>query len=272
MEELLNRKKRFRRASYSKLETVFPDRSLKNFRQLFFITTMFSRCNTIAFFVVLVALIIFGGVNDKEAINLYLHELQTLSDHRIKQDQIQHIKFFYKSNRNKDPLREERHKVRHEFESKKRRLKSQWESKYSLSWPSIKKSRQPSMLENKKGVFSVKRVFNENLPIIKESAYEAHHIVPINAGGINVWWNITPLSPRNHAILHESIEEKACFSHDIIHRTIMRFLLRLQCMFQEIFGKYINKKGTNYAAQRIPALYGTMPQISAEHIPTAYNA
>ena len=87
--------------------------------------------------------------------------------------------------------------------------------------------------------------------IVKESPYEAHHIVPINAGGINQWWNITPLSSKNHKLLHESIEEKACFSHDFIHQKVMRFILRIQMLFNSIFSGYINKKGTNYAGIEI---------------------
>jgi hypothetical protein len=61
--------------------------------------------------------------------------------------------------------------------------------------------------------------------------FEAHHVIPIHAGGINESRNISPLTSQNHYLLHESLEEKACFSHDFIRRIIIRFILKIQIFF-----------------------------------------
>lgn len=171
-----------------------------------------------AFFIVL-----FCGVDDQEAINLYLNKLQSLSEHRICKEQKLLVQEFYLNNKNTNPIQKERHIVRREFNSKKAKLKQKWTNKYLLTWPQIKITKKTSVLH---------------------IAFEAHHIIPINAGGINQWWNISPISPRNHKLLHDSFEEKACFSHDFFHRKIMRAILKIQVIFSYYCNRYINKKGS----------------------------
>ena len=182
-------------------------------------------------------LVFFCGVDDKESINLYLNRLQLLSEHKIMDEQRAQISTFYCINDNRHPLQDERHHIRHEFNSKKRKLKQEWEAKYKIAWPQT--------------VIRVKADNNNDTKIAveKERDYEAHHIVPINAGGVNQWWNISPLSSKNHKLLHESIEEKACFSHDFVHQKIVRFMLKVQTVFAHHIKRYINKKGTNYAKE-----------------------
>lgn len=245
----MSHSRHFRRPSYSRVGQLLVGHFLGNLGRHFLGTTTFNKCNALVFLGVLSAVVFFGGVDDEEAINMYIQELQTLSEHHIKRDQKRYVRRFYTSNKNRSPLRKERYEIRREFESKKRKLKSQWESRYSLKWPSLVKAQAQKEINRKTKCCLQPIDSDNNVSVVRERAYEAHHIIPINAGGINSWWNITPLNPRNHAILHGSIEEKACFSHDFLHRTIMRFLLRLQSILQEIFGKYINKKGTNYASE-----------------------
>lgn len=179
-------------------------------------------------------LVFFCGVDDEESINLYLNRLQILSEHQITNEQREQISAFYCINDNRHPLQDEKHHTRHEFNSKKRKLKQEWEAQYKIAWPQ-----------------TVVRVRSDNnaITVIKECDYEAHHIVPINAGGVNQWWNISPLSGKNHKLLHESIEEKACFSHDCVHRKIVRFMLKVQTIFAHRIKRYINKKGTGYARE-----------------------
>ena len=165
-------------------------------------------------------------IDDQEAIILYLNKLQEFSDHKISKDQKLWIQNFYLNNKNRDPLQEERHKIRKEFNSKKHKLKQEWEAYYKLKWPQVK-------ITKKNAVTTID--------------FEAHHSVPINAGGINSFWNISPLTSKNHHLLHESLEEKACFSHDFVHRKFMRFILKMQTIFLNYFESYINKKGINYA-------------------------
>lgn len=249
----MSRSRRFRSSNYGKLS-----RFLEDYRAGPIGFSLFCKRAALIFLILLLHLVVFfTGVNDKEAMSLYLAKLQTLSEHNIKNEQKQRVKFFYSSDkRNRDPLKAERHRVRHEFESKKNKLRKQWEARYSIKWPStiktkltIEKNKKASELKTQNN-FTKNRNFlsAESIPIMKERMYEAHHIIPINAGGINVWWNITPLNSRNHSLLHESIEEKACFSHDLVHRAIMRFLLRFQGIFREIFKKYISKRPTIFAA------------------------
>ena len=140
------------------------------------------------------------------------------------------------NNKNQDPLQEERHKIRKEFNSKKYKLKQEWEVRYKLKWPQVKITKKTNVLTTPK----------DNLAAAILD-YQAHHLISINSGGINVWWNITPLTSKNHHLLHSSLEEKACFSHDFLHQKTMRFFLKMQTIFYHYFGSYINKQGTNYA-------------------------
>lgn len=159
------------------------------------------------FGIVFPLLVVFTGIDDKTAINLYINELQILSEHRIKREQKLRVTAFYCKNPDKKPSLKRRRKVRRKFESQKRKIKQEWEGKYSKKWPVMSST-------------------------IKTQAYEAHHIIPINAGGVNAWWNISPLHSKKHTILHESVEEKACFSHNIIQKKLMRFILRVKMIFR----------------------------------------
>lgn len=183
----------------------------------------------------LIAILSFS-INDQEAIILYLNKTQELSDHKVHYEQKKHVQEYYINNNNKDPLKHERQQTRNDFNKKKKHLKQQWETFYKIKWP------QSNINTNLK--FDKK---NTNLNNSHIQQYEAHHIVPINSGGCNQWWNISPISSKNHHILHDSIEEKACFSHDFLHKKFVRFVLKVQCVFMDCFSSYINKKGVNYA-------------------------
>lgn len=199
------------------------------------------------------------SVDDQEAITLYINKLQEFSDHKISEDQKLWVQNFYLNNKNRDPLQEERHKIRKEFNSKKHKLKQEWEAHYKLKWPKevkaqvlLEKSKQEQNQLHKTEKKD-KNKARDNGSVTSHAIesysnnYQAHHAIPINAGGVNTCWNITPLSSKNHKLLHESFEEKACFSHEFIHREFMRFILKIQMIFLDYFGHYINKRGTNYA-------------------------
>lgn len=158
-----------------------------------------------------IVLCLFAGIDDQEAINLYIQKLQTLSEHNILNQQITPLRNFYLQNNNKHPIKESRHQVRKDFNKQKSSLKKEWQMKYNIAWPML--------ILTKKG-------------ITKKLSFEAHHIIPINAGGINKWWNITPLSPRNHKLLHSSMEEKACFSHDFLEQKYCRFILKIEIIYK----------------------------------------
>jgi hypothetical protein len=72
-----------------------------------------------------------------------------------------------------------------EFNSRKHKLEHDWNAHHSLQWPTEKSRR-----------------------------CQAHHIVPICAGGLNQWWNLSPMTNENHKKLHASTEEHACFSRN----------------------------------------------------------
>jgi hypothetical protein len=110
---------------------------------------------------------------------------------------------YYLHNGNRNPSKIRRHRIREEFNSRKHKLKQEWSRYYSFSWP----------VENYKGGIR---------------PFEAHHIIPINSGGLNKWWNIAPLSNENHKELHSSTEEHACFSHDIVEQKICRLILKIR--------------------------------------------
>lgn len=160
------------------------------------------------------------GTNDEESFELYMNKLQKFSVHIISKEQELIVKKYYLENSNKSPNQEERHKIRKAFNSQKKKLKKEWEMYYKIPWPKI--------------------VIN------KEITFEAHHIIPINSGGKNYWWNITPLSTKNHKLLHETLEEKSCFSHNIIEMRIVRFVLRMKMIIEPIFKRYSYRNNINY--------------------------
>lgn len=176
----------------------------------------------ILFFIACALIVIFGSLDDHEAISLYLEKLQTLSDHKISIEQKLMVSDFYCANRVRHPTKALRHATRKNFNSKKKKLKTEWELEYKLKWPKI---------------FSYSQMQISKAIVSENKDYEAHHIVPINAGGVNVWWNISPLTSENHGYLHKSIEEKACFSHDLVQQKILRLLLRIKCLLFSLYKK-----------------------------------
>ena len=176
--------------------------------------------NKLSTIILLIILILIYGTSDEESFELYINKLQSFSVHIISKEQALFVKKYYLEKSNKSPNLEERHIVRKAFNSQKRKLKKEWENYYKLPWPKI--------------------VIN------KEITFEAHHIIPINSGGKNYWWNVTPLSSRNHKLLHETLEEKGCFSHNFIEKKIVRFILRIKMIIEPIFKKYIYRNNINY--------------------------
>lgn len=183
-------------------------------------------------FGILITSVFIFSLNDQQAIQLYVDKLQQLSIHRLSQPQKLWIKNFYLSDHNEAPQKAERHQTRHNFNRRKKQLIREWEAHYSLKWPQMK---------------ITNRSKNRHELQVVTINFEAHHIIPINAGGINVMWNISPLSAKNHKLLHESMEEKACFSHDYFHRKFIRFILNVRFVFWCFLKPYINLKGANYA-------------------------
>ncbi len=167
-----------------------------------------------------ITFILLTGVTEEEAIELYMNKLQWFSVHIISKKQMFIVKKYYLEDSNKSPNLEERHIVRKAFNQQKKKLKKDWENYYKIPWPKI--------------------------VISKEITFEAHHIIPINSGGKNCWWNITPLTTRNHKLLHETLEEKGCFSHNFIEKKIVRFILRIKMIIEPIFRKYTYRNNINY--------------------------
>lgn len=159
-------------------------------------------------------LIYLGPINDDEAIFLYLDKLQNLSNHTILNRQKKLVVDFYRKHANDHPERYERKCTRTSFNQRKATLKKAWEEEYSLQW-----------------ILDPYQIKINN----KNTAFDAHHIIPINAGGVNEWWNLTPLSHMNHQKLHASIEEHACFEHNLLFRFFYRLQLNLK---KKIFVKF----------------------------------
>ena len=109
----------------------------------------------------LITFILFTGVTEEEAIELYMNKLQSVSVHIISKEQTLIVKKYYLENSNKSPNLEERHIKRKAFNQQKKKLKKEWENYYKIPWPKIL--------------------------INKEITFEAHHIIPINSGGKNYW-------------------------------------------------------------------------------------
>ena len=171
-------------------------------------------------FIVLILIVSFSGTNDEESFGFYIDELQTLSVHKINSKQKDLLTSFYIQNDNRNPDQYHRHQMRKIFNQKRRGLKQGWEFEYHIKWPHV--------------------VSN------KITTFEAHHVIPINAGGVNMWWNISPLLPRNHKLIHDSLEEQACFSHNIFKRQVLRFILRVKSLINSKFKKFAYQNKTYY--------------------------
>jgi hypothetical protein len=211
------------------------------------------------------------SVDDQEAIMLYLNKIQELSDHKISQDQKLWIRDFYVNNKNRDPLKEERHKIRDDFNRQRKHLIQQWEAHYKIKWPKEVKAqvlldkpkhnaRAAMNLQFKQRQKQLQKTGKKDKNKARDNGsttghaidryannYQAHHTIPINAGGVNIFWNITPLNSKNHKLLHNSFEEKACFSHEFFHKKFMRFILKVQTIFMNYFKSYIYKREASYA-------------------------
>lgn len=172
--------------------------------------------------VVLAEIVFIGPVDDTLAILLYINKLQEFSNHTILKHQKELVKDFYLKHSNAYPQKFERKKIRKAFYRKKAKMKKEWERVYNLKWildPYQIKTNEKSVL------------------------FDAHHIIPINAGGVNKWWNLTPLSHINHQKLHQSAEEHACFEHNIIYRFFYRLELNIKVkIFNLLHKKYVLKK------------------------------
>lgn len=183
-------------------------------------------------FVSLIVSVFVFSLDDQQAIQFYVDKLQQLSIHRLSQYQKLWIQNFYLNDHNDAPLKAKKRQTRHKFNQRKKQLIREWEAHYSLKWPQIKLT---------------KRVKNRHELQASTINFEAHHIIPINAGGINVMWNISPLSSKNHKLLYESMEEKACFSHDYFHKKFIRFILNVKDVFSRFLKPHINQKEKSYA-------------------------
>jgi 5-methylcytosine-specific restriction endonuclease McrA len=162
-------------------------------------------------------LALFDGVDEKTSIELYLQKLQGLSVYHIDSTQKSLVACYYLQNKNRIPHKEHKQKVRKEFASRKHKLRQEWSAHYSLKWP-----------------------------MNATNHFQAHHIVPINSGGVNKWWNISPISDKKHSKLHSSIEEHACFSHNLIERKTCRLVLKIK----EIFCKFVDFLSRNSVLTR----------------------
>ena len=184
--------------------------------------------------VITLALIsLIDGIDDRQSIELYLEKLQMLSIHKIDAIQKKSVTYYYINQKNRNPTQKVRHKIRNEFNSRKNFLKQQWCAYYSMKWPTEK--------------IKFSEINHEKFenPSEKIKNFEAHHIIPINSGGINRLWNITPLSSANHHELHSSIEEHACFSHNRVEQKTCRLLLRAEIFAEKIFRYLKNRHPQN---------------------------
>ena len=182
--------------------------------------------------IILVFLSLIDGTNDTESIKMYMEKLQTLSEHRIDSVQEQFVVWNYVHEKNRHPNQEKRLKTRREFSKMKKELKQQWCDHYKMQWPTEMK------------------ITSSGEKITKN--FEAHHIIPINAGGVNRMWNLTPLSNENHHELHSSIEEHACFSHDSLEKKSCRVALRIKIFAKDLWKQIENYKNTHPAAVPLP--------------------
>jgi hypothetical protein len=196
----------------------------KNFRALVFPLLKRKR-KYVAFFAAIasVFLIFFEDIDDQTAMELYLQKLQSLSVYYMDSTQKYLVTNYYLQNKNRHPNVRYRHKIRSEFNSQKKKIKQEWCAHYSLEWPM--ESYQTAVNNGSESA------------AVKAQAFQAHHIVPINSGGINQWWNISPISDENHKKLHASLEEHACFSHDFILRRASRFVLKINGILCELAEK-----------------------------------
>lgn len=142
----------------------------------------------------------FSEIDEAEAFAQYLNKLKLLltnfKDEKIvlSDEQVRRVTEFFKNNTNRIVFSSQIKVVRQEYNDQKLDLQKEWSEQCGVEWP------------------------NSNVTTL-------HHIVPINSGGVNVWWNSIPMFIGDHKVLHSTPEEKACFSHKDFEKKCCRIFL-----------------------------------------------
>lgn len=76
------------------------------------------------------------------------------------------------------------------FEQRRNGLIRQWEDEYKRPWPTY-----PEAVPSPSGANKPRRELGD--------VYNGHHIIPLEQGGTNDWWNLIPLHVFDHADIHE---------------------------------------------------------------------
>jgi len=122
-------------------------------------------------------------IEARQKMDLYIRDMEQLTKRKIHSEQKKLIKEYVNKNKVYRVDVDEHSKKRRQFNSRKKKLRREWELKTGEEWPKYKEN-----------VYVNGKIWRT-----KGQYYDAHHIIEISFGGPNVWYNLFPAaSPYEH--------------------------------------------------------------------------
>ena len=118
----------------------------------------------------------------------YVQEIETLTKQKMPELQITELSKALRETEFAKLPTEVSDKLRDVWKNQRNNLIAEWERNTGSTWPVFKKAGEV-----------------HNGEILKnDMRYEGHHIIQLNHGGPNAWWNLAPLHNLDHIKLHSS--------------------------------------------------------------------
>lgn len=123
----------------------------------------------------------------------YIKEVEDITGRKVAGKQVNELKQAIQGKEFRKLTKTEYDLHRKEWDTKRDALRVEWEKNTGQKWPTY-------------AVSTVKDGKIETKP----RPYDAHHIIKVDHGGTNEWWNIHPAHPTEHKIVHgtDSIARK----------------------------------------------------------------
>ena len=118
----------------------------------------------------------------------YARQIESLTKSKVPDIQIKELKNALQAKEFGKVDKATHDKLRKAWKNPERKeaLRKQWEQKTGQKWPIYKK----------------KGEIYRGDPLKNDMYYEGHHIIQLNHGGPNEWWNLRPMHPDAHDIIH----------------------------------------------------------------------
>jgi hypothetical protein len=115
----------------------------------------------------------------------YVKEVESITGRKVPGKQVAELKDAIKGKDFKKLDQGQYNAHRKEWDSKRDFLRKEWERETGQKWPKYKEF-----------------VYKDGKQEVKNRPYDAHHVVKVDHGGPNTWWNIHPATPKEHGVIH----------------------------------------------------------------------